>query len=126
MSQWLRNRTDTELEELFENIRSENFRRMMCMSAISTQLPQVFTSSNVLRALELLQTDDLERLASLPLFEDRYQRLSNATFLELLQKVYDFGLTQVMQHYVPLFSLWPRLRCECIASGLGSTKQPGI
>lgn len=47
------------------------------------------------RTLELLQTEDLERLASLPLFEDKYQRLTNVTFLELMRKVYDFGLTQV-------------------------------
>lgn len=47
--QWLRNRTDVELEELFETIRAENFRRMMAMGAIGTQLKQVFTSSNVLR-----------------------------------------------------------------------------
>lgn len=47
------------------------------------------------RTLELLQTEDLERLASLPLFEEKYQRLTNVTFLELMRKVYDFGLTQV-------------------------------
>jgi hypothetical protein len=43
------------------------------------------------RALELLQTDDLERLASLPLFEDRYQRLTNVTLLQLTQQLYSFG-----------------------------------
>lgn len=47
------------------------------------------------RSLELLQTEDLERVASLPLFEERYQRLTNVTFLELMKKLYDFGLTQV-------------------------------
>ena len=47
------------------------------------------------RALELLQTEDLERLASLPLFEDRYQRLTNVTLLQLTQQLYSFGLTQV-------------------------------
>ncbi len=47
------------------------------------------------RALELLQTEDLERLASLPLFDERYQRLTNVTFLQLIEQVYNFGLTQV-------------------------------
>lgn len=93
--QWLRNRTDVQLEELFEKIRTENFRRMMAIASIGSQLRGAFASSNVLRSLEKLQTEDLERLASMPLFEERYQRLTNATFLEILQQIYNFGLTQV-------------------------------
>jgi hypothetical protein len=50
-----------------------------------------------------LQTEDLERLASLPLFEERYQRLTNVTFLELMKKLYDFGLTQVRAVCLGLF-----------------------
>lgn len=50
---------------------------------------------NTNRSIELLQTDDLERFASLPLFEERYQKLTNVTFLELLRQMYSFGLTQV-------------------------------
>lgn len=46
--QWLKNRTDSELEELFENVRAENFRRVMAMAAIGTQLRKAFTSVNVL------------------------------------------------------------------------------
>lgn len=84
-----------ELEELFESVRTENFRRMMSLSAITTQLRKAFTSINVLKSLELLQTEDLERLASMPLFEERYQRLTNVTFLELIQQIYNYGLTQV-------------------------------
>lgn len=93
--QWLRNRTDVQLEELFEKIRTENFRRMMAIASIGSQLRGAFTSSNVLRSLEKLQTEDLERLASMPLFEKRYQRLTNVTFLEIMQQIYNFGLTQV-------------------------------
>jgi hypothetical protein len=44
----LKNRTDSELEELFENVRAENFRRVMAMAAIGTQLRKAFTSTNVL------------------------------------------------------------------------------
>lgn len=93
--QWLRNQTSAQLEELFEGIRAQNFRRMMAIASIASQLRGAFTSSNVLRSLEQLQTEDLERIASLPLFEERYQRLTNVTFLELLQQLYNFGLTQV-------------------------------
>lgn len=46
--QWLKNRTNSELEELFENVRAENFRRVMAMAAIGTQLRKAFTSVNVL------------------------------------------------------------------------------
>lgn len=93
--QWLKNRTEPQLEDLFESVRAENLRRALAIAAVGTQLPGAFTSGNVLVALEALATEDLERLASLPLYEPQYQLLTNGTLLDLLQQLYLFGAAQV-------------------------------
>lgn len=93
--QWLQNRSAAELADLFETLRATNFRRMMAISVIKTQLPEAVNSAAVLRALGRLQVEDLERFASLNLYEDKYQRLTNTSLIELASAIYEFGKTQV-------------------------------
>jgi hypothetical protein len=45
--------------------------------------------------LQALQIEDLERLASLPLAEAKYQKLTNVTLLEMLNEIFTYGATQV-------------------------------
>lgn len=93
--QYLQNRTDAQLADILESIRATNFRRAVAISVIYTALRKAVTSSNVLGMLQALQVEDLERLASMPLTEDQYQKLTNVTLLELLGQVYSYGQTQV-------------------------------
>jgi hypothetical protein len=50
--------------------------------------------------LQALQIEDLERLASLPLAEAKYQQLSNVTLLEMLSEIFNYGATQVGVRHV--------------------------
>jgi hypothetical protein len=50
--------------------------------------------------LQALQIEDLERLASLPLAEAKYQKLTNVTLLEMLNEVFTYGATQVRCKHV--------------------------
>jgi hypothetical protein len=93
--QWLQDRSAAELADLFETLRATNFRRLMAISVIQTQLPAAVNSGVVLRALGRLQVEDLERFASLNLHEDRYQGLTNTSLIELASAIYEFGKTQV-------------------------------
>ncbi|WIA37089.1 hypothetical protein OEZ86_014059 [Tetradesmus obliquus] len=95
--EYLQNRTDSQLAEVLEAIRAANYRRFMAINVIYSSLPRAFSSSNVLGMLQVLQIEDLERLASLPLAEARYQKLTNVTLLEMLNEIFTYGATQVKQ-----------------------------
>ncbi|KAF6264756.1 hypothetical protein COO60DRAFT_19075 [Scenedesmus sp. NREL 46B-D3] len=95
--EFLQNRTDSQLAEILESIRAANYRRFMAINVVYSSLPRAFSSSNVLGMLQALQIEDLERLASLPLAEDKYQKLTNVTLLEMLNQIFNYGATQVQQ-----------------------------
>lgn len=67
----------------------------MAMSYIYNSLPRAMQGYTVIGALQALQVEDLERFASLPLWEPRYQNLTNVTLIELAEQLYDYGETQV-------------------------------
>jgi hypothetical protein len=56
--------------------------------------------------LQALQIEDLERLASLPLAESKYQKLTNVTFLEMLNEIFNYGATQVRTVVTVIFNFF--------------------
>lgn len=93
--QWLKNQTDAKLADLFESIRAMNFRRTMAISYIYNSMPRAMKGNAVIFALQRLQVEDLERFASMPLWEPRYQNLTNVTLIDLASEIYTFGESQV-------------------------------